>query len=468
MGIVTAAHPIAAAAGRDILRAGGNAVEAAVAVSMTLGVVEPFASGLGGGGFMMICPGGRREKLVILDGRGVTSELFKPERFYYKGVPSQALPRTGAMAPPVPGLGRMLALALKDYGGSLALPDILAPAIRAAEAGFETTALYKYATSINEWVLRANPETARIFLHEGHVTLPDLARSLRLIARDGFEILYTGEIGRALLAAINATGRVWSDRDLSDYAVKRRDALYGRHRGFDVFTTPPPSRGGRAIIMSLERIARPEEPLHLAEVFNEVIAQVQREVGDPDGGSPSTTHLTVVDDAGTIVALTQTLNHFFGSGFVIPGTGILMADDISEMSRSPGRPNSVGPRKRSATNMAPTIVFKGDAPFLAMGSPGFHRIITAQVQVLLNLIDRGMSLADAVAYPRIHAQEGTIFVEGHTEQPVIDEIKRRATRPVVVRPRRDPYFGGIHAVWFGPDGPEGAADPRRDGAVEVS
>jgi gamma-glutamyltranspeptidase/glutathione hydrolase len=466
MAIVTAAHPIAARAGREILLQGGNAVDAAVAVSAALGVVEPFASGLGGGGFMMIAPRGDPAKLAILDGRGVTSELAAEDRFYPKGLPAPMLPRTGPMAPSIPGLGRMLALALREHGSGMPLDRILDPAIRAARDGFDAGPLYRYATAINEWALRANPEAARIFLRADRVVQTDMARTLSIVARDGFEALYAGEIGAAVLRAINATGSVWSARDLADYEVKRRVPLEARTRGCDVYTTPPPSRGGRGILLSLEKIERPDDPLHLADVFQEVLTHIDGEVGDPDRASPSTTHLTILDDAGTLVALTQTHTHFFGSGFVPPGTGLLLNDDLAEMSKTPGGPNSVRPRRRPISNMAPTMVFRDGRPILAMGSPGFYRIISAQTQMLLNLVHHRLSAADAVARPRVHGEDGKIFLEGHHAADVIEQVRRRATRPVVVRPRLDPFFGGIHAIHFGPDGPVGIADPRRDGVVE--
>ncbi len=150
---------------------------------------------------------------------------------------------------------------------------------------------------------------------------------------------------------------------------------------------------------------------------------------------------------------------------MVPGWGLLLGDDLSEMSRQPGHPNSVGPRRRAVTNMAPTMVFRDGRPVLAMGSPGFHRIISAQVQTLINMVHRGENLAEAVARPRVHAQDDTIFLEGDLPPAVIETIRRRVPGRVKVRRARDPYFGGIHAVRFDGDTLEGVADPRRDGVA---
>lgn len=425
-----------------MLRRGGNAVDAAIAVSVALGVVEPFASGLGGGGFMMIW---RRGALTILDGRSVTPAAYTPERFYPNGVAPPYMPKTGPMAPSIPGLPRMLSTAHREFG-SMALPELVAPAILAAREGFAPGRLFRYAISLNEWVLRANRETARIYLAD-RIVQPELARTLETLARDGFDAFYDDTLLRAM-------DGIWIADDL-DYKIVRREPVRGRYRDLEIAGMPPPSRGGLGLIGILDRVRDPEDPIHLTEVFHEVISRLDDQVGD----SPSTTHTTIQDGDGTIVCLTQTLNHFFGSGFMI--SGVLLNDDVSEMHRAPGHPNSVAPRKRAATNMAPTIIFRDGAPYLAMGSPGFRRIITAEAQVLLNLVHRGLSLADAVARPRLHVERRKIFAEA--DSPELPALRARARRKLIVRPARDPWFGGIHAIC----GTEGAADPRREGTVEV-
>jgi gamma-glutamyltranspeptidase/glutathione hydrolase len=499
-GMVVAAHPAAAEAGRDILAEGGTAVDAAVAVSLAIGVVEPFASGLGGGGYLLVAPGGDPASTVAVDFRGVTPSIQTEEHFYPKGATLPWTPKIGPSSATIPGLGRALDLALQKWGSGMAPARLARRAIEFAEGGFDVSEVYSYVSGLFEGTLRSFPDAARIFLNEGRrfrpgerLRQPDLARALKRIATAGFEDLFTGEIGRAMTAAANSTGPVWGDQDLAGYAVKLREPLRGEIAGASIATMGPPSRGGAGILAALARFERRglAELGHntdrtipfLAETVRDLFHRLEPVIGDPDvfdvnlkeleatggapvSGSPGTTHFTIVDRSGTVVSMSQTIGHFFGSGVVVPGWGILLNDDISDMDRRPGGRNSVGPSRRSVSNMAPTIVFRGGRPWLALGTPGSLRIFPAMAQVLANAILYGFDLEKSVAAGRIHWEDGTLWLEGDIDGETRKRVREAWTGRVVERRPRDLFFGGVHAVSIEPDGTiTGVADPRRDGVA---
>lgn len=490
--MVVAAHPLAAAAGRDVLAKGGNAVEAAVAVSLALGVVEPFASGLGGGGFMMVAPQGKLSDTIVIDGRARLSSLAEESYIYPKGVMLPWVPKTGVMSVAVPGLGRMLELALARFGGNLPLADLAQPAMELARDGFAVGEVFVYCSALFEGTVRATPECARIFYKQGarfrageRLVQSELARALAIVAEQGFASCYTGEIGEAMQRTINATGAVWGEADLAGYEAKIRQPLFAEVAGHQLATTPPPSRGGAGIIRAL--LCYEKDPVRLAPILRSTFRELHPLIGDPEqieidlspfiegqlnaattapapGGG--TTHFVIVDGEGTIVTMSQTIGHFFGSGVVVEGYGIVLNDDISDMERKPGHPNSVGANKRSVANMAPTIVFQNSRPRLALGTPGSVRIFPAMAQVIGNVLFQGMELPEAVAAGRIHWEEGRFFFEGD----IAPEIRARAHRelddPVDERRAQDLFFGGIHAVAIDEDGTiTGVADPRREGVA---
>jgi gamma-glutamyltranspeptidase/glutathione hydrolase len=486
-GMIVAAHPLAAEAGREALASGGNAVEAAVAVSLALGVVEPFASSLGGGGFMMIAPRGQLAETVVIDGRGKLSSLASEDYIYPKGVMLPWVPKTGPMSVAVPGLGRMLELALARFGGEMPLARLVEPAIRLARDGFAVGEVFVYCSSLFEGTVRSTPDCARIFYNQGSRFKPgerliqsELARALGIVAEQGFESCYTGVIGDAMRRTVNQTGPVWGDDDLAAYEAKLRKPLLAEVAAHQIATTPPPSRGGAGIIRTLLKYDR--DPVRLAPVIRSTFRELHPLVGDPDsieinitklpegaeapmpGGG--TTHFVVVDGEGTMVTTSQTIGHFFGSGVVVEGLGIVLNDDISDMERKPGHPNSVGPNKRSVANMAPTIVFRDGKPRLALGTPGSLRIFPAMAEVIGNVLFQGMELEGAVAAGRIHWEEGRFFFEGDIPAEVRARAKQELDEPVDERRAQDLFFGGIHAVEITDDGTIiGVADPRREGVA---
>jgi gamma-glutamyltranspeptidase/glutathione hydrolase len=486
-GMVVAAHPLAAEAGREILAEGGNAVEAAVAVSMALAVVEPHASGLGGGGFMIIAPGGALGKTEVVDGRAQLSSILTEEHVYPRRVMLPWTPKIGPYSVAVPGLGRLLGLALKKYGRKLPLSRLLRRAISLAADGFEVGEVFAYCSALFESSVRSSPECARIFFNNGvrfrpgeRLVQKDLARTLRIVADRGFEACYTGEIGLALTRAVNATGPVWGRDDLVRYEARERAPLWADVAGHRVATTPPPSRGGAGILRALLRYD--PDPVRLARTLRAIFKELDPVIGDPDlmkidlaslvegpKGPPAgggTTHFVVVDAEGTVVSLSQTVGHFFGSGVVAQGYGILLNDDLSDMERFPGHPNSIGAGKRSVANMAPTIVFRDGKPRLALGTPGSVRIFPALAQVIGNVLHQGMDLEAAVAAGRVHWEEGRFFFEGDLPEEVRARAKRELDHPVTERRKQDLFFGGVHGVEILGDGTlVGVADPRREGVA---
>src|SRR5262245_46976630 len=259
-GMVVAAHELAAAAGRQALEQGANAVEAAVAVSLALGVVEPFASSLGGGGYMMVAPRGRAADTIVIDGRGKLSSLASEQYVYPNGVMLPWCPKTGPMSVAVPGLGRMLDAALKKWGAGFSLASLARPAIELAANGFEVGNVFAYCSALFEGTVRSTPECAQTYFNNGSRYKPgerlvqtDLASALGIVADRGFDALNTGEIGRAMTASMNATGPVWGAEDLANYTIVERKPLWVDVAGHRVATNPPPSRGGAGIIQALLR-----------------------------------------------------------------------------------------------------------------------------------------------------------------------------------------------------------------------
>ncbi len=500
-GMVVAAHPIAADAGREILAEGGTAVEAAVAAALTLGVVEPFASGLGGGGYMLVHKG---QKTEILDFRGVTPSLAASDHIYPKGATLPWQPKVGPSSATIPGQGRALDLALRRYGRSMALPRLCRKAIETAQNGFEVSDVYTYVSGLFEGTLRSFPDVARVHLNNGRrrkpgerLKQPELGRTIKLIAERGFDVLYTGDVAKAIVKTVNATGPVWGEKDLEEYQVKTREPLRAQIGACEIATVGPPSRGGAGILQALMRwdASNLKQYGHnsatgitiMSDTIREIFHQLEPLVGDPDvfpvdpavltspgleagaapaPGSASTTHLTVIDQERTVCSMSTTIGHFWGAGLIVPEWGILLNDDISDMERGPGKPNSVGPSRRSVSNMAPTIVFRAGKPWFTLGTPGSLRIFPCLSQVIANVLFFGMDLEKAVAAGRIHWEDETLWLEGDIAADVRAQVKKKWHEKIVERRAQDLFFGGVHAGAIEPDGTMvGVADPRRDGVA---
>ena len=469
-GMVVAQEPIATDVGVQVLKNGGNAVDAAIAVAAALSVTHPFAGNLGGGGFMLV---------RLADGR--TTFIDFREKAPGKASHDMYLDATGKptrdslvgwRASGVPGTVRGLELAHKKYGKST-WADLINPAVKLASDGF--TVSYALSTSLKgkqtNDLLGQFPESKRIFLRNGkHFEMgdtlkqPELALVLARIAKLGAKDFYEGETAKKLAAEMAANGGLISMEDLKNYQAVERVPITGKYKGYDVISAPPPSSGGIGILQMMgmlegtnyqksghgsalsyhylteamrryyadrsEYLGDPDFfKVPVARLLNPAYIKERRDSIDPDQVTPSdkirpgkypsqesteTTHFSIVDSEGNAVALTYTLNGGFGNGVTVPGLGFLLNNEMDDFAAKPGSPNLFGliqgesnaivPGKRPLSSMTPTIILKDGKVFLVVGAPGGSTIITAVMQVILNVIDFNMNVQDAADAPRIHHQ----------------------------------------------------------------
>lgn len=515
--MVASAHPAASAVGIEILRQGGNAVDAAVAVAFALTLAEPNASGIGGGGYMVIKLAGVPEATTV-DYRESAPGRATPEYYYRPDGDFSASTSQGPDAVGVPGMVAGTALALEQHG-TMTLAQVLQPAIRLAREGIEVTPLLNGMILDNLDKLDRFPAAAAIYLRDGFPLEPgdtlrneDLARTFELLAAHGPSVFYEGELAQAMVDELQALGGVFELDDLRSYQAEIRAPVTGSYRGYDIVSAAPSTGGGTHLIQLLNIMEGYDVAgmgpgtapyLHrFAEAMKMIFADKGANSGDPafydvptdhfldkayaeelrgrirDGearfdyaplelvpvASGSTSHLSVVDEAGNVVALTQSINSFFGSGVVAPGTGFLLNNHMADFDAQAGGANAVGPGKRPTSSMSPTLVLKDGAPFLTVGSPGATRIISALAQIVMNLVDFGMGLDDAIEAPRIHCTTRTVAIEGRIAPEVVQELEAWG-HPVRMYPDWDAYFGGAQGILIqkGKNRLVGAADSRRDG-----
>lgn len=462
---IASAHASATDAGLEILAAGGNAFDAAVAVSATLGLVEPESSGLGGGGFFLLhLADGDRD--VFVDAR--ERAPLAASRDMYLDADGKADRRRavdGALAAAIPGLPAGLVHVARRYG-RLPLARSLAPAIRLAREGWVFGTKNASMMGWRREALARDPGASALLLVEGRIPAvgtrmrnPDYAEVLERLAREGADGFYRGELARRLVEGVRERGGIWSLDDLASYTVVEREPLRIRHRGFRIVTAPPPSSGGVALAETLHILeglpyasADRVQRLHWTiEALRRAYRDRSVHLGDPDfvripmemllsphyaAGlrasihptratpsamlpgveaapvGPDTTHFSIIDGEGNLAAVTQTVNLPYGNAVVIPGTGFLLNNEMDDFSVQAGVPNAFGlvgqdanaiePGKRPLSSMSPSFLFGED--FVAvLGTPGGSRIITMVLQGLLALID-GASAEEAVSRPRIHHQ----------------------------------------------------------------
>jgi gamma-glutamyltranspeptidase/glutathione hydrolase len=528
-GMVVSEEALASRIGVDILRRGGNAVDAAVAVGFALAVTLPRAGNLGGGGFMLVQRAGG--ETVAIDYRETApAAAFRDMYLDASGNPDSKLSQFHGLAVGVPGTVAGLALALERYG-SMKLADVVAPALALAENGITVTP--DLADSLRGTVKRLAqwPSTAKIFLKPDGSTWgpgetlkqPDLAASLRLIAERGPAGFYRGPTAERIAAEVQRAGGNMTVEDLAAYEAKIREPVRGSYRGYDILSMPPPSSGGIHIIQILNLLEpfpigwlghNSAETIHLmAEAMKLAYADRSEYLGDPDfvevpvkgliskgyadslrpkinrwratpagsikPGSPGpyesgqTTHYSVVDKDGNAVATTYTLNFSYGTGLVADGTGILLNNELDDFSAKPGVPNAyglvggdanaVGPTKRPLSSMSPTIVLKDGDLYLVTGSPGGSRIITTVLQIVMNMIDHGMGVAEASQATRIHHQwlPDELRVEEGLSPDTLTLLAAKGQNVVL-----GATSGSTNSIAIGPDGYRlGSADPRRPAAL---
>ena len=520
-GMVAAAHPLASQVGVEILKKGGNAVDAAVATAFALGVVEPNASGLGGGGFILVYTA-RTKAVTAIDYREMAPLKATPDM--YKMTPDGKVVDNanvvGHRAVAIPGTLAGLTLALKQHG-TMSLKDVMAPAIRIAEEGYTVSKTLNGMMKDNFDKLSKYPAAAAIYLKGGlpyevgdKLVLKDLAKSYRLIAEKGPDVFYKGEIADAIEKEMQGKGLI-TKADLAAYKPAVRTPVRGSYRGYEIISMAPPSSGGTHVIEILNILEgynmtrlgfQTPESLHvMAEAMKRAFADRAKFMADTDFvkvpiagliskgyaaelrkgisldtvgtkipagnplpfvGSGGTSHLSVIDRQGNIVALTQTINYFFGSGVLVPGTGIMLNNEMDDFNPQPGTSNSVEPKKRPLSSMTPTIMLKDGKPFMSLGSPGATRIISALTQIIVNVVDFRMNVQDAIEAPRIHCMTGDIFMESRIPKATQDALAAKGHK-LNVRGEMDLYFGGAQAVMIDRTSGmlKGAGDPRRDGVA---
>jgi gamma-glutamyltranspeptidase / glutathione hydrolase len=527
-GMVASVNPLATEAGVNALRAGGNAVDAAVAVALTLGVVDGNNSGIGGGCFMLI----RRAngKVIAIDGREMAPAGATRDMFIRDGKGDTELSQTGALASGVPGALAAYDYAVKHYGNKR-LKDLLLPAAEIAENGFVVDAHYAGRIRSEEKELKQFASSRAVFFkadgkdyERGDIfQQKDLAATYRNIARQGVNWFYRGPFGKDVEAWMKENGGVMTANDFKNYHIVLREAVMTPYRDYKLITFPPPSSGGvhvteilnileRFDLKSLDEATR----LHvIAEAMKLAFADRAFWLGDPDfagvprglvdkkyaaelagkidlkhttkvtHGTPAdwqknqfsqkhTTHFSVADADGNWVACTATVNTGFGSKVVIPGTGVVMNDEMDDFSTQPGvanyfglvgaEANAVAPGKRPLSSMSPTIVLRDGKPILALGAAGGPTIISQVVMALVNMLDLGMTPQAAIAQPRIHHQwsPDELVVER-----TLPESMQKALKELGHDVKVKPTLGVTQIVGRTADGKfVGTADPRAGGGAK--
>ena len=435
-GIVASQHQLAAEIGAETLASGGNAVDAAVAAGFALAAIEPWNSGLGGMGYMLVYLA-KEDRVHVVDFGPVSPRALDPADFPLSGGlagdlfswPAVAEDRNvhGPLSFALPGEVDGLGLALERFG-TQTLAAVLQPAIALAEEGIAVdwyltlkvstmaSELARYGAARDIWLLAGMPPVTPPDVPLRRVKLAGLADTLRRLSRSGRRDFYEGEIAAAIAKDISAMGGVLGLEDLRQYKARIVAPIECDYRGATIALAPQLTAGpsmARALGRLAERRFDPGEPradafVAYAEALREAYAQRLRTMGEStEGRTPSsTTHLNVIDRDGNMVALTQTLLSVFGSKVVLPATGILMNNGVMWFDPRPGTPNSLAPAKRPLTNMCPVIVRRGGKPWFAIGASGGRKIFPAVLQIASFLIDHGMSLEDAFHQPRIDASGG--------------------------------------------------------------
>lgn len=465
---VVSDNELATKAGMEILKAGGNAVDAAVATAYALGVVDQSASGLGGGGFMVIYQA-KEKKAHALDFRETAPAGARREQYLKDGKPVSSLSLAGPLAVAVPGEVAGLAEALKRFG-TMAPAKVMAPAIRYATEGFVPQTRLRSALERQLPNVKKNPELARVFLPKEElpgerdvIRQRELGESLKAIAEQGPQVFYEGWIGQAIAERIKKEGGVLTLEDLKSYKTVWREPVIGHYRKWTVITMPPPSSGGIALVEILNILEgyklgsmthNSAAYLHLVvEALKHAFADRAQYVGDSDfvqvptekliskdhaawargkispaktfppkyyglmaynAEKGGTTHFGVVDKAGNAVSCTLSVNTQFGSKILVPETGIVLNNTIDDFAIHPGagniyglignEANSLQPKKRPLSSMTPTVILEREKPVLVVGAAGGPRIISATLQTILNALDFRMPLKKALESPRVHHQ----------------------------------------------------------------
>ncbi len=453
--MVVSAHPLASQIGRDVLAHGGNAVDAAIATLAALNVVEPHASGLGGGGFLLYYDA-RRDSFHVIDYRERAPAVMNRARYFNPADTLHLVQRAGATAVLVPGSAAGWQEMHQRFG-KRRLEELMAPAIALADSGYPVSG--KQSAMILDHLadLQVDSTLASVFLDQGlpiapgaKLRQPKLAETLRFLSRTRLENLYYPPLADQISAAVMIQGGFVSSQDLMAYHARERVPLHGYYHGYEIITLPPPSSGGTALLEILKLL----EPLNLRSLgyqspeYIHTLASASRQalkdadtwIGDPEYtlapaaqilsdswiatargrmradsvpekisamdsihafGPGNTTHLVVVDSVGNLVSLTQSINYFFGAGVMVPELGILLNNHMADFGADTTTAKAIAPYRRPPSNMAPTIVRKNGRPVLIIGSPGGTRIAPTLAQVLIDVLDFGMPLNSGTGCPAL-------------------------------------------------------------------
>lgn len=513
-GAVAAGHPGTAAAARDVLSAGGNAFDAVLAAMAAATVVEPLLCSLGGGGFLMARPAGGAATLYDFFAETPGQVPDDPDALDFRAVDVDFGPATqefhiglGSMA--VPGAVRGLCTAHRELA-TRPLAELMRPAVRLAREGVELRAFDAYAGRVLAPILTSSAELAAAFRRRDggplapgdRLVQPELADTLERLGDEGDAPFHEGELAERLAAQCRAHGGLVDAEALGRYQVAKRAPLTRDYRGTEFITNPPPSSGGLLIAFALELLAAQEPlpahgtPAHLGTLARAMaltnrarleaglhasedaaaesaaaarlldpalLARYRDELLNRPHASRGTTHISVVDGAGNVAAMT--LSNGEGCGRTLPGTGIQLNNMLGEEDLHPQGFHRWTPATRIASMMAPSLLRLGDGGIAALGSGGSNRIRTALLQVASNVIDHGMTIAQAVEAPRLHVERGLVNAE-----PGYDDVAMAAAEAEGGQAKRWPeanmFFGGVHAVHRSAEGALSAAgDPRRGGVA---
>jgi len=508
----------AAEAAAEVYRAGGNAADAAVAAAAAVAVTEPLMSSIGGGGFALVrVPAGGADEVVGGDAPGGETggaELID----YYDCMPGKGLPPSafgaggspttmilkygagvksivGAASCAVPGSLRGWELLLRRHG-RLTLRQALAPAVRLAREGFRLCKTSGMWFEVAEEVLRLTDETRKNFYTDGRVyrtseevRFPELADTLEAVGEEGADLFYRGELARRISSYILREGGIISEEDLATYEAIVREPLSFAYEDRTVHTNGPPSAGGPTLAQMMRVVSGYDLTVLPDADHAKVLAGAMKyAIEDRDRayteiaenasvaerltseeyvraqrtrifGSPHTSHLSCVDETGLAVSITASMG--YGSGIVIPDTGIPMGNTLGEPELNPKGFHALEPGERLISSMSPTILSSPDGDLVSLGSPGASRIPTAIMQTLVNVVDLGLPLETAVDAPRLHAEGDLFAYEAGAKKPDLSAYER-----ILAYDEPSMFFGGVNAVRRTPEGLfEAAADPRRSGGV---
>lgn len=519
VGVVSTSKVEASRIGAEILRKGGNAIDAAVAAGFALGVVEPNSSGLGGGGFMLIRIA-KTGETVFIDFRERAPQKSSPEMWTVgtdgKVVGNQKL--EGGKAAAVPGEVAGLLYALENYG-TMSREQVIRPAANLAKNGFYVTPTLSNDMKSQFDKLEKYPESAKVFLNQEGLpyevddlfTNPDMAKTLDIIIKNGKDGFYKGEVAEAIVKTLNKYDGLYTMEDLANYKPLVRQPVKGTYRGYEIISSPSPSSGGAIVIEILNilenfdigslKVNSPEY-LHLfSEAYKLAYADRAKYMGDSDYTpvpmkgfvskkyakeiakdidlkvshdskahdpwlyeSEDTTHYSIADKEGNMVAITKTVNGLFGNSVVVDGYGFVMNNEMDDFVLGAGHPNSVAPSKTPLSSMSPTIVLKDGKPFMVLGSPGATKIISTVSQVISRVIDHKMGMQDAIDAPRLWDNTSNkINVETRIPDETLKRLEAMGHKTNKTS-EWDRGMGSVQGVLYKADGTlEGGADPRRDG-----